>query len=59
MEFALTIVVIDLAYYVQHYLLHRIPMLWRMHRTHHTDQEYDFSTGVRFHPFEAVTDHGR
>ena len=53
-EFALTIVLIDLAYYVQHYLLHRVPMLWRMHRTHHTDQEYDFSTGVRFHPFEAV-----
>ena len=53
-EFALTIVLIDLAYYLQHYLLHRVPMLWRMHRTHHTDQEYDFSTGVRFHPFEAV-----
>jgi sterol desaturase/sphingolipid hydroxylase (fatty acid hydroxylase superfamily) len=53
-EFSLTIVVIDLAYYLQHYVLHRVPMLWRMHRTHHTDQEYDFSTGVRFHPFEAV-----
>lgn len=54
LEFALTIVVIDLFYYVQHYLLHRIPVLWRLHRTHHTDQEYDFSTGVRFHPFEML-----
>ena len=53
-EFALAIVLIDLSYYVQHYLLHRIPVLWRLHRTHHTDQEYDFSTGVRFHPFEMV-----
>jgi len=53
-EFALTIVAIDAVYYVQHYLLHRIPILWRLHRTHHSDQEYDFTTGVRFHPFEAV-----
>lgn len=53
-EFLLTIVLVDLSYYVQHYLLHRVPVLWRMHRTHHSDQEYDFSTGVRFHPFESV-----
>lgn len=53
-EFALTIVVIDAVYYGQHYLLHRVPVLWRLHRTHHSDQEYDFTTGVRFHPFEAV-----
>ena len=50
---ALTVVVLDLGYYTQHYLLHRIPLLWRLHRTHHSDLEYDFSTGVRFHPFEA------
>jgi sterol desaturase/sphingolipid hydroxylase (fatty acid hydroxylase superfamily) len=50
----LTIVAIDLGYYVQHVLLHRVPVLWRLHRTHHSDLEYDFTTGVRFHPFEAV-----
>ena len=53
-ELALTIVVIDLAFYTQHLLLHRVPVLWRLHRTHHSDLEYDFTTGVRFHPFEAV-----
>jgi sterol desaturase/sphingolipid hydroxylase (fatty acid hydroxylase superfamily) len=52
--FPITIVVIDLSHYVQHYLLHRVPVFWRLHRTHHTDLEYDFSTGVRFHPFETV-----
>ena len=52
--FPLTIVVIDLSHYVEHNLLHRVPVLWRLHRTHHTDLEYDFSTGVRFHPFEQV-----
>jgi sterol desaturase/sphingolipid hydroxylase (fatty acid hydroxylase superfamily) len=51
---AATIVTIDLAYYLQHYLLHRVPLLWRLHRTHHSDVEYDFTTGVRFHPFETV-----
>ncbi len=53
-EFLLTIVVIDAVYYGQHYVLHRVPVLWRVHRTHHSDQDYDFTTGVRFHPFEAV-----
>jgi sterol desaturase/sphingolipid hydroxylase (fatty acid hydroxylase superfamily) len=53
-ELGLTLVVIDFVYYIQHYLLHRIPVLWRLHRTHHSDLEYDFTTGVRFHPFESV-----
>jgi sterol desaturase/sphingolipid hydroxylase (fatty acid hydroxylase superfamily) len=51
---ALTVVVLDFSYYLQHYLLHAVPLLWRLHRTHHSDIEYDFSTGVRFHPFEAL-----
>jgi sterol desaturase/sphingolipid hydroxylase (fatty acid hydroxylase superfamily) len=52
--FTLTILVMDATAYAQHYVLHRVPVLWRMHRTHHSDLECDFSTGVRFHPFEAV-----
>lgn len=51
---ALTVVVIDLSAYLQHYLLHRVPVLWRLHRTHHSDEDYDFTTGVRFHPFENI-----
>ena len=51
---AVTVLVLDLSYYVQHYLLHAVPLLWRLHRTHHSDVEYDFSTGVRFHPFEPL-----
>jgi sterol desaturase/sphingolipid hydroxylase (fatty acid hydroxylase superfamily) len=49
-----TIVVLDLVIYVQHYVLHRVPVLWRLHRTHHSDLDYDFSTAVRFHPLEAL-----
>jgi sterol desaturase/sphingolipid hydroxylase (fatty acid hydroxylase superfamily) len=52
--FAITILALDATAYAQHYVLHRVPFLWRIHRTHHTDLEFDFSTGLRFHPFEAV-----
>jgi len=54
LEFPLTILLLDLFLYAQHYLLHRIGFLWRLHRTHHSDQEYDLTTGLRFHPLEMT-----
>ena len=45
---------LDLAIYGQHVALHRIPFLWTLHRTHHTDLECDVTTGIRFHPFEIL-----
>ena len=45
---------LDLLIYWQHRLFHRVPVLWRLHRMHHTDLEIDASTGLRFHPFELV-----
>jgi sterol desaturase/sphingolipid hydroxylase (fatty acid hydroxylase superfamily) len=53
-SFALSVVILDLAIWAQHRLFHRIPMLWRMHRMHHTDPDFDVTTAVRFHPLEAV-----
>jgi sterol desaturase/sphingolipid hydroxylase (fatty acid hydroxylase superfamily) len=32
-----------------HFLAHKIPALWRVHRVHHLDTELDVSTTVRFH----------
>ena len=58
LTFVLAIVLLDLGHYVIHYLFHRVPFLWRMHRLHHSDPDFDFSTGVRFHPFEAVLEYG-
>jgi sterol desaturase/sphingolipid hydroxylase (fatty acid hydroxylase superfamily) len=49
-----TIVLMDLAVYWQHRAFHRVDMLWRWHRLHHEDQALDISTGVRFHPVEAL-----
>jgi sterol desaturase/sphingolipid hydroxylase (fatty acid hydroxylase superfamily) len=54
LTFTTTSFVLDLGAYGQHYLLHRIPWLWRLHRAHHTDHDCDFSTGARFHPLEAI-----
>ena len=45
---------IDLGRWLGHYLLHRVPALWRLHRIHHADHDYDFTVGLRFHPFEAL-----
>jgi sterol desaturase/sphingolipid hydroxylase (fatty acid hydroxylase superfamily) len=52
--FIVTLLALDFVAYSQHVVLHRIPWLWRIHRTHHTDHECDLTTGVRFHPFEAI-----
>jgi sterol desaturase/sphingolipid hydroxylase (fatty acid hydroxylase superfamily) len=46
--------VLDLAVYLQHRLFHRVPILWRLHRMHHTDTAIDVTTGVRFHPIEII-----
>lgn len=52
LEVLLTVLVMDAAIYWQHRLLHVIPVLWRMHRVHHTDLGFDVTLGVRFHPLE-------
>lgn len=47
-------VLLDLAIYLQHVLFHAVPALWRLHRMHHADLEFDVTTGVRFHPVEIL-----
>jgi sterol desaturase/sphingolipid hydroxylase (fatty acid hydroxylase superfamily) len=49
-----SVVVLDLAIYLQHILFHAVPALWRLHRMHHADLEFDVSTGLRFHPIEIL-----
>lgn len=50
----LGIFVVDLGRWGHHYLLHQVPVLWRLHRIHHADHDYDFTIGLRFHPFEGI-----
>ncbi len=52
------ILVLDLAIYLQHVLFHAVPSLWRLHRMHHADLEFDVTTGLRFHPVEILLSMG-
>jgi sterol desaturase/sphingolipid hydroxylase (fatty acid hydroxylase superfamily) len=35
-------------------LFHAVPVLWRLHRVHHADLDFDATTGLRFHPLEIL-----
>ena len=52
--FLLAVVILDFAIYLQHVLFHAVPALWRLHRMHHADLDFDVTTGARFHPIEIV-----
>jgi sterol desaturase/sphingolipid hydroxylase (fatty acid hydroxylase superfamily) len=49
-----SLLVLDATFYGLHRLEHVVPLLWRVHRLHHSDPDVDVSTGVRFHPIEAL-----
>jgi sterol desaturase/sphingolipid hydroxylase (fatty acid hydroxylase superfamily) len=53
-EAALAFIVLDFAVWLQHFYLHRSPLLWRMHAVHHSDRDLDVTTALRFHPFELI-----
>jgi sterol desaturase/sphingolipid hydroxylase (fatty acid hydroxylase superfamily) len=50
----LSVMLLDLAIWAQHVVFHHVPVLWRLHRMHHADTEFDVTTGLRFHPVEIV-----
>ncbi|MGQ0586465.1 MAG: sterol desaturase family protein, partial [Gammaproteobacteria bacterium] len=54
LEGLLAFLALDAAIYWQHRLFHRVPWCWRLHRMHHSDLEFDATTGVRFHPAEIL-----
>lgn len=49
-----SVVVLDFMIWLQHVMVHSIPLLWRLHRVHHADLDYDVTTGARFHPIEIL-----
>ena len=56
--FALSVVIsviaMDFIIYLQHVMVHAVPALWRLHRVHHADLDYDVTTGARFHTIEII-----
>jgi sterol desaturase/sphingolipid hydroxylase (fatty acid hydroxylase superfamily) len=49
-----SVVMLDFAIYLQHVMFHAVPALWRLHRMHHADLDFDVTTGARFHPIEIL-----
>lgn len=48
------VVIMDFMIYLQHIMVHAVPLLWRLHRVHHADLDIDVTTGARFHPLEII-----
>ena len=53
MKYGLMFFALDGLDYFYHTMMHRIPILWRLHLWHHTDQSVDVSTTFREHPGET------
>ncbi|MGI9324082.1 MAG: sterol desaturase family protein [Pseudomonadales bacterium] len=53
-EILAAVLLFDLVIYWQHRLYHVVPVLWRFHRMHHADTEFDVTTGIRFHPLSVL-----
>jgi len=49
-----SVIALDFVIYLQHVMVHAVPVLWRLHRVHHADLDFDVTTGARFHPVEIV-----
>jgi sterol desaturase/sphingolipid hydroxylase (fatty acid hydroxylase superfamily) len=49
-----TVLIRSLAQYVFHVLCHKTPLLWRLHRVHHSDVHLDVSSALRNHPLEII-----
>ncbi len=49
-----SVIAMDLIIYLQHVMVHAVPILWRLHRVHHAHLDYDVTTGARFHTVEII-----
>lgn len=49
-----SVVLLDLAIYLQHVMFHAVPLFWRLHMVHHADLDIDVTTGLRFHTLEIL-----
>lgn len=54
----LSVMALDLVIYWQHVMFHALPTLWRLHKVHHADRDFDVTTGLRFHPIEIFLSMG-
>jgi len=53
-EWVIAFLILDFVIWGQHWVTHKVPLLWRVHRVHHTDEDLDATSAVRFHPVEII-----
>jgi sterol desaturase/sphingolipid hydroxylase (fatty acid hydroxylase superfamily) len=53
-QFCVALLALDFVIYLQHILFHKVPWLWRLHRVHHSDRDFDATSALRFHPIEIL-----
>lgn len=53
-----SVILLDLAIYLQHVMFHAVPLFWRLHMVHHADLDFDVTTGLRFHTVEILLSFG-
>jgi sterol desaturase/sphingolipid hydroxylase (fatty acid hydroxylase superfamily) len=58
LKIVFSVLILDLVIYLQHIMFHVVPLFWRLHMVHHTDMDFDVTTGVRFHPIEIALSMG-
>ncbi len=54
LEWTIAVLALDLAVWAQHVATHKVSLLWRLHKVHHADRDFDVTTALRFHPVEIA-----
>src|SRR6202034_4069349 len=57
-SFVVALLLLDFVKYATHRLQHAVGFLWRVHQVHHSDPDFEVSTGFRAHPIETVLTQG-
>ena len=52
------VLVADLGLYFAHRMVHAIPLLWRFHQIHHSNEELDWLAAFRVHPVDQIATKG-
>ena len=58
LEIVLAVIILDAVIYLQHVMVHAVPLFWRLHMVHHADLDFDVTTGARFHTVEIFLSMG-
>ena len=45
---------LDFFYWLQHYVMHKVPWLWQLHTVHHSQKHLNFFSDYRYHILEYI-----